>query len=141
MKRLITVILIMVLILPAAAGSEDLFTTKLGDLTFDQLMILNKNIQIRLFQKGAVSGVIVPAGVYKVGEDIPEGTYRIEYTPLTPTSFCSFMAVNEEPFLSFFTLLGFDSSTEVGKLELPAGTEITLTGGSVTFSTYTGLFH
>ena len=141
MKKLIAFIMIIAMLLPAAVSAEDLFEKKLGDLTFDELMLINKNIQIRLFKKeAAVDGVKVPAGEYIVGEDIPAGTYRIEYRPMTDYSFCMFTAYNEETWLSFYTQLGFDSSTEIGKLELPRDTHISITGGDLYFYTYTGLF-
>ena len=137
MKRILTVILALVLLCPSALADVDL-----SSMSADELLALNKQISLDLFEKQAlVDGVKVPAGQYTVGDDIPAGTYRIEYRGSLNTSFVSFMASNEETWLSFSTILGFDSSSEIGKLELPEKTHIEITGGDVYFYTYTGLFH
>ncbi len=141
MKKLI-VILLIVLLVPVVSIGESLLQKKLGDLTYEELLIINRNIQPRLFEKGAlVNGVRVPAGVYNVGEDIPAGTYRIEYNQQTGYDFCSFLAINEAEDFGFTTTLGLGSTSEIGKIELTDGTYIEITGGEVYFYTYTGLFH
>lgn len=137
MKKLITIILILALILPAAAGASDP-----NEMSFDELKELNKTVQLLLFEKGALTdGVLVPPGIYMVGEDIPAGTYRIEFRPKFDMDYCIFMAVNEETISSFMTPLGQSDPPEIGKLELTTGTRIELTNGGVYFYTYTGLFH
>ena len=146
MRRLITVILILTLALPAAAladhATELKWKKRFLTLSDEELSDANTALQLLMFERmAAVNGAYVPAGNYIVGEDIPAGTYRIEYRPLTDTSFCSFLAINEETDFGYTTTLGFDSSNEIGKIELTDGTNITLFGGDIYFYTYTGLFH
>ena len=145
-RKLIAIILVLALLLPSASlaksSMEKKWHLRFNQYDTEELVEANKALQATLFERGAAAdGVLVPAGMYVVGEDIPAGTYRIEYRPLTDVSFCTFTAVNEETWLSFITTLGFDSSNEIGKIELPEGTNITLSGGDVYFYTYTGLFH
>ena len=138
MKKLITIILILALFLPASAWAERSF----DEMSYEELHSLNADIQLKLFEKGSlVDGVKVPSGIYTVGKDIPSGTYRIEYRQVGEFDYVSFMALNEKEWLGFTTILGFSGTSEVGKLELPDETEITVSGGDVYFYTYTGLFH
>lgn len=138
MKKLLVLTLALALLLSSASAEDD----PIAGLSLDQLLAVNSAIQLKIFsQEAAVDGVRVPAGTYVVGVDLPAGVYRVEYRPLTETSFCSFTAVNEKDVWSFFTILGFDSSSEIGKIDLTDGTEITISGGEVYFYTYTGLFH
>ena len=113
-------------------------------MTYEELQTVNSSIQLKLFEKQSLAdGVKVPSGEYIVGKDIPSGTYRIEYQPLTEYDFVSFLAVNEndETWLSFHTIIGFSGTSEIGKLELPDETKVSISGGDVYFFTYTGLFH
>lgn len=142
MKKIITIILVCMLFIPVLANGEELLQKKLGDLTFEELSIINYNIQLRMFEKGSlIDGVKVPAGLYVVGTDIPSGTYRIEYRPSDEYDFCSFLATNEAEMFGYQTMLGFGGASEIGKIELTDGTNIQITRGDVYFYTYTGLFH
>ena len=140
MKRIFALFLAAVL-LPVAALAD---LPDISSLTLDELTALNQRVQLSMFEKGSlIDGVKVSSGIYTVGVDIPAGVYRIEYRPMLDTSFCSFMAYNEsdENFLSFITTLGFDSSTEISKIDFANGTHVEISGGDVYFYTYTGLFH
>ena len=75
MKKLITIILILALFLPAAALAD---LPDISALTEAELIELNHQIQLMLFSQKLVDGVTVPAGEYIVGEDVPEGVYRVE---------------------------------------------------------------
>lgn len=139
MKKLIAMILAALLI-PAASIAS---VPDISGLTRDELLELNRQIQLTLFSQQLVDGVTVPSGTYIVGEDIPSGTYRIGYTGTYEYDFCSFMAINadDENFLSYMTILGYSGTPEIGKITLPEGTEVTIENGSVTFYAYSGLFN
>ena len=141
MKKFFMLLLVLTFVCSSAL-SEDLLSKKLGDLSLDELMIINRNIQLRIFEKEAtINGVTVPAGLYVVGQDLPSGTYRVVFNSVRDTDYCSFLAVNESESFGFTTILGFSGSPEIGKIELSKNTHITITGGELVFFTYTGLFH
>lgn len=79
MKRLITVILAIALLLPAAAPAEDY--PDLPDLSvYDpvDLMEIASRINAILFPFALEDGVLIPAGEYIADVDIPAGTYRAD---------------------------------------------------------------
>lgn len=73
MKRIIILALIVLMAIPAAA--EDLDLSK---LSFDELVILHKNIQLEIISRPEWKEVHVPAGHWIVGQDIPAGKYSFE---------------------------------------------------------------
>ena len=75
MKKLFAVILIFSLILPAASFAE---IPDISSLTDDELLQLDWQIQAILFDHQLDEGVLVPAGVYIVGADIPAGEYKAD---------------------------------------------------------------
>ena len=137
MKKLIALILA-ALMIPAASIAS---VPDISGLTRDELLELNRQIQLTLFSQQLVDGVTVPAGTYTVGEDIPAGTYRIVYNPKTEYDYCSFLALNEAEVFGYTTILGYGSSSEIGKINLTENTEVTIEQGSLVFYAYSGLFN
>ena len=137
MKKLITIILILALLLPAAALAD---LPDISVLTMDELIELNRQIQLKLFSEKLIDGITVPSGVYTVGVDIPEGTYKIVYHMPFDTAFCSFFLREAEGGV-YATQLGFGSSTEIGKIYLKNNAYVSIDGGSVVFYPYVGLFN
>lgn len=78
MKRLITIILILALILPAAALAD---IPDISGLTFEELVQLQSQLNIALWNSEQWQEVEVPAGVWEVGKDIPEGYWTISMRP------------------------------------------------------------
>ena len=75
MKKVITICMTLALILaliPAAAADWDL-----SDFSFDDLIALRAQVQLEMMSRPDYEEVEVPLGVYKVGEDIPAGTWRV----------------------------------------------------------------
>jgi hypothetical protein len=72
MKRLLTIILVMLFAGSAVAESIDL-----SSMTADELEALQEQITIELKERNGVQSVTVPIGVWKVGEDIPFGHWTI----------------------------------------------------------------
>lgn len=75
MKRLITIILAMVMIVPATSLAD---LPDISKLTREELEELNRIVQDALFEQTLPEGVLVPAGDYVVGIDIPAGDYRAD---------------------------------------------------------------
>lgn len=85
-------------------------------------------------------GVMVPAGRYTVGVDIPAGVYRLEF-PNDEYDTGSIMIYDSEGMLQNWYQVGKGSQVQVyGKLELTEGTIFELSDTTATFYTYTGLF-
>lgn len=75
MKKLIAIIMVLVLIVPAAALAD---LPDVSNLSKEELIQLDKIIQNMLFEQTLPDGVLVPAGEYVVGVDIPAGEYRAD---------------------------------------------------------------
>lgn len=135
MKKLITLLLIAAMLLPAASLAD---LPDISDLTTDELIELNHQIQARLFSEQLVSGVTVPPGRYTIGEDIPAGTYRIEITG--GTGF--FDVYDKEGGRNTMTGLTGElySVTEIGKIEFVDGNILALYNSTFIFFPYAGLF-
>ena len=136
MKKLITMILILALAVPALALAD---LPDISALTVEELIELNHQIQSRLFSEQLVNGVKVPPGVYIIGEDIPAGTYRVEITGGT-----GFYDLRQEAdghlITTGLTGKSYDV-TEIGKMVLEDGNELKLYNSTFVLYPYTGLFN
>ena len=74
MKKLLTVVLILALALPALALAD---LPDISGLSFDELVQLKEQINLAMWNSQEWQEVTVPAGVWKVGEDIPAGHWSI----------------------------------------------------------------
>lgn len=74
MKKLITIILILALILPAAALAD---LPDISGLSFDELVQLRDQINGAIWKSQEWQEVTVPIGVWKIGEDIPAAKWTI----------------------------------------------------------------
>lgn len=137
MKKLITIILILAMLLPAAALAD---LPDLSAMNGDELSELNKLLQIELFKReSAVNGVHVPAGIYTIGTDIPAGTYTIVFDTSDEWATCYFYLYSNDNIPIFEMGMGFSSTNKIGKLELEDGNRIEL-NNELVFYTYTGIF-
>ena len=73
MKKLIAVVLMLCLLIPAAVA-EDIDLSK---LSFDELAMLRNLCQMEMMRRKEWQKVTVPVGVWKIGEDIPVGHWSI----------------------------------------------------------------
>ena len=80
MKKALIVFLLIALCIPCACAEE----INLDALSFQQLAALRDRIQLVMMQRDEWQEVTVPQGVYKVGEDIPAGTWMIKCCPDYP---------------------------------------------------------
>jgi len=74
MKKLISTILILAMLLPAAALSD---LPDISGLSFDELVQLREQINLAIWNSEEWQEVTVPIGVWKVGEDIPAGEWTL----------------------------------------------------------------
>ena len=114
----------------------------ISNLTTDELLELNHQIQSRLFSQKLVDGVDVPAGEYIVGEDIPSGNYRL--VVMFPKSGGTFKVypLSKDDYATVDSFLGeFWGVTEIGKVALEDGNIVTISGNTLRFLPYTGLFN
>ena len=74
MKKLITIILILALALPALALAD---LPDISGLSFEELTQLKKKLNLAIWNSKEWQEVVVPVGVWKIGEDIPAGKWTI----------------------------------------------------------------
>lgn len=73
MKKLISFLIALVILLAPCALAE----IDLSGLSFAELIELRDRIQQELFTRDEWQAVLVPQGLWKVGEDIPAGSWRL----------------------------------------------------------------
>lgn len=78
MKKLITLLLIAALLLPAAALAD---LPDISGLTYDELVQLKDKINLAMWNSQEWQEVTVPAGAWEIGKDIPEGYWTITIPP------------------------------------------------------------
>ena len=81
MKKLLCAVLILCLVPMISLAEIDL-----SGLSTEELMDLNKAVIMEIFSRDDFQLVTVPAGTYKVGEDIPAGTYTVQADNLAAVS-------------------------------------------------------
>lgn len=74
MKKLLSVVLLLCLLIPAAIA-EDM---DLSQLSFNELASLRDRCQMEMMSRSEWKEVQVPQGVWKVGKDIPAGDWIIK---------------------------------------------------------------
>ena len=123
------------------AEDEDLF-----ELATDEQIINCYNLTMKHMRKRGLSpyatsaGVVVPAGKYTVGADIPAGSYRLEFSD-DPYDSGRILLYDESGKLLQVLLVGKNENVQIyGKLDLVDGMIFDLQDTTATFYTYTGLF-
>lgn len=82
MKKLLAAALILFLIIPCAfAESVDL-----SGMSFDELSELQARIAAEIVKRQEWNSTTIPVGIWRIGEDIPAGTYCIESAKGTPAN-------------------------------------------------------
>ena len=136
MKKLLSLILVVVLVLPAAACAD---LPDISSLTDQELLDLCKMIGVKLFGEKLADGIIVPPGEYIVGEDIPAGNYKI-----TISGGMGFYDVYNKKggYIVMSGVAGEPYNVlEIGKLTLEDGNILELTNSTFTFYPYLNLFN
>ncbi len=78
MKKVITIILVLVLALPVTAWAD---LPDISGLTYDELLQLKDKINLAMWNSQEWQEVTVPIGVWVVGEDIPVNHWSIKLSP------------------------------------------------------------
>lgn len=74
MKKIITILLIMSMFLPAVSSAD---LPDISNLTYDELVQLKDQINLAMWNSEEWQEVNVPAGTWEIGKDIPEGHWSI----------------------------------------------------------------
>ena len=139
MKRFFCFLLVLVL-LPVVSLAD---LPDLSGLSYDELLELSYLVQNMLFEQALPDGLLVPAGDYIVGADIPAGEFRADvvsdvggYVQVYKSK-----ADMESSPLSYITeiYLGNMWGTLVFRLVLEEGNYLKIWGNSLRLSTYYGL--
>lgn len=72
MKKFVGLVLALILICSFAVAEVDL-----TGMTFDELVELRQKVDAAIFASDGWQEVSVPAGIYKIGEDIPAGKWVV----------------------------------------------------------------
>lgn len=140
MKKLLTVILILALALPAAALAA---IPDISGLSTDELLELNRQIQLRLFSEQLVNGVEINPGIYVVGKDIPAGSYRADAIVPAGTFMVGYVAVymSEEVMSEVFGCIFGQGTDKTGKFTLEDGQVFEVSAFPIKLYPFTGLFN
>lgn len=74
MKKLISIILLLIVCMTAVCSAEDV---DLSGYTLDQLIALRQKITMAMWETEEWQEVRVPMGIYQVGKDIPAGKWTV----------------------------------------------------------------
>lgn len=149
MKKLFAVLVALVLCLPLSCLAE----VDLSQMTFDELVALKDQINLALWSSDEWQEVLVPQGIYKVGESIPAGKWNVkaadgahawvEYgTSLNKyKSGISLDGVNVTESLTSENYSSFDKNIDKPEtvVDLQDGWYIVINWGNVIFTPYSGL--
>ena len=72
MKKLTALVLSLILLTSVSMAEVDL-----SSYSYDQLLDLNRQVQFEIMSRPEWKEVTVPAGIYVIGQDIPEGAYTL----------------------------------------------------------------
>lgn len=147
MKKVITLILIFVMMfLCSTALADDVAKYKLQrhGLSDDKIMEMYQLTVEEMERRGLspfqTEGVTVPPGLYKIGVDIPQGVYRLEF-PDDDYDYGFITLFNSNNEQTHFLSVGKLNNVQVfGKLELVNGMSFQLIDTTAVFYPYTGLF-
>lgn len=107
-------------------------TTIIQGMSYDELVSLNKQINLAIMQSDEWREITVPIGEYIVGEDIPAGTYTVT----TGESYCSLEIHSNGKKVHDFDSFGPEV---IGKLALTDGQVVLVEYDYVVFKPYVGL--
>ena len=129
MRKVITFFLCLALILGMAFPAS---AAKISEMTYEELIQMRQRIDREIVSRPEWKEVTVPAGIYKVGEDIPAGTYSIRLPNADGCETFSVWGLEYENYDDnggvITSELLDDENPIFGKLELKAGNVVYLSG-------------
>ena len=150
MKKLIAIILILSMLLPAAALAD---LPDISSLTYDELVKLKDQINLAMWNSQEWQEVTVPTGVWTVGEDIPVAHWSISLSPKASGKWAKIIycdkldesgldAANKFDckIYSYLNVASPDNDhyPQVIDIDLKPGTYLIIGNGSVVFTPYSG---
>ena len=149
MKKLLTIVLIIAMLIPAACAEIDL-----TGMSYDELIALKDKINLALWETKEWQEVLVLQGTYIVGVDIPAGQWTIKAAPVQlSATICHGNVLNEKGNVEIGSGSGwfckevtskdsvlFNEYNDTDSLDvvLIDGYYLTVTYASVIFTTYDG---
>ena len=144
MKKIVTLVLALLLLCSFAIAEIDL-----TGMTFDELVELRQKVDTAIFASDGWQEVSVPAGIYKIGEDIPVGKWVVAPTEGSTALVCLGESVNSngmeiaDQFYSEQITSESDSYADYNKvrevtLDLQEGTYIEINSSNVVFTPFKG---
>lgn len=154
MKSVLLLFLAFLFIMPGYAEDIDL-----SNLTYTELIALKNRINIAIWESEEWQEVIVPPGMYRVGIDIPAGRWNVRISDIDGNVRYSYISIgtdvmnlagnwlisiSEEDRMKGFSLYNpnhskfKDGNTIEMVIELFERDYISIEGGSIIFSTYSG---
>ena len=132
MKKIITFILALIVCTTSAVAEFDL-----SGLTFEELVALQQQVQLAMWETDGWQEVEVPAGVYEIGVDIPAGRWSLVATGWTGVTYSS--ALDEYGAISYHDNIsyGYYEPGQEVVMNLVDGTFLCIELSSVTFTPYT----
>ena len=150
MKKLITVLLILALLLPAAALAD---LPDISNLSYDELVQLKDKINLAMWNSQEWQEVTVPVGVWVVGEDIPIAHWSISLSPDTSSKWAKIIYCDrldesgtdagnqfDCKIYSYLNVAAPSNDRYPQKvdIDLQPGTYLIIGNGPVVFTPYTG---
>lgn len=131
MKKVLAIVLLLTLCIFASAESIDL-----SGMSYDELLELRQAVELAIWNSDGWQEVDVPAGIYVIGEDIPEGRWTVK-----PNG--SLSSITVYPNKSDYTDQTYDyiamemiQKDESFNLEVNSGNCLEISGGALIFTPY-----
>ena len=118
----------------------------ISGLTYDELVELKNQIDSAIWASGEWQSVTVPAGLYKIGKDIPAGKWHIEsagknieiYTGAKLDENKNSIAYDMRTYMGEWIYPGKEGAANFWDWELTEGYYFEIWGGSAVFTPYVG---
>ena len=121
MKRFICVLLVLVSLGSFAVADS----INLSSMSYADLITLQKNLVKEIMSRPEWKEVKVPAGTWKIGEDIPAGTYGVSTESMLVTM--SVYKSENKDFTNLEAMHVLSSDESIGKLVLKDGWVVEIT--------------
>lgn len=144
MKRFFAIILLLCVWLVACSAEES--TIQVSAMSFTELQEALDTYNLKLWEAGNWSSVVVPTGIYVVGKDIPAGTYEVQ-TAYSSQKSCVYLWPADDEIYNYFSdnprYLEVEIGTSPYELVLLEGDQLQLDmiGLSFSISTYVPRFN
>ena len=137
MKRFFALFVVLLMVISSVSPAVADGRIDFSDLSLDGLIMLKTWINEEIAERTKnEKAVIVPTGLYIIGEDIPAGTYTI--TNVSERICSTDVRVYDSEGEQIYDAILYNGE-QIGKLSLGLGLYVEIANGAVEFSTYKGL--